>query len=183
MAIFEQKSPPAMKRFMTALGVADFQAGGMMGNAGWESAGLTTLHQIHGTAIGWFQDDGPRATALLAFAHARNLDWESDDANIEFCISELLGSQHQALAALRATKTLKEACDAFEAYFERAGVPALSGRELYATRAMAAYRAAQAPVTQPSLPVPPLPPPIPATPTTKPSSVWDEMVSFLESIL
>lgn len=146
MALFDDKAPAIMDALMRDVGVTDFQAGGILGNIGHECAGMTKLHQIGGSAIGWAQWDGARKSAFAAWCARKGLDWQSDEANYRYLVLELLTSEKAALDALKATGTLGGATTTFEEKFERAGVPALMSRLNWAQRAMAAYAAAPRPI-------------------------------------
>ena len=162
MALFETKAPGLVVGFMRDLSLQDFQAGGILGNIGWECAGFEELSQIGGTAYGWPQWDGSRREAYFAWCKAHNLDRAGDEANYGYLILELRTTEAAALAALRATKTLNEATDTFEAKFERAGVPALAARRAYAMRAMSAYHSSASSGSNPP------PPPVGDDPTQPP---------------
>jgi hypothetical protein len=154
MPLFEQKAPSIMVALMRDLGIADFQAGGVLGNFGHETGGFTDLVQgtvmvpsdMSGNAVGWPQYDGARKRAFLAWCKAAMLDWASDKANYKYFVEEIKTTEKASLAALKRTTTLKEATDVFERTNERPGVVALSSREAYARRAMAAYAAAPKPI-------------------------------------
>ncbi len=141
MALFEQKAPAIMSGLVRDLAITDYQAGGILGNIGWECGGFENLAQIHGTAYGWPQWDGSRRDAFFKWCAAQSLDRWTDEANYRYLVKELLSTEGNALKMLRTTKTVDEASDNFEHYFERAGVPALAGRRSFAHRAMAAYAA------------------------------------------
>lgn len=155
MTLFDTKAPRIMVALMRDLGLADFQAGGILGNFGHESAGLADLVQgtvmnprdMSGNAVGWPQWDGTRKTAFLNWCKAHGLAWDSDEANYVYFVLEANTSEKASIAALRATKTLKEATEVFERKNERPGVVALASREKWAERAMAAYSAAPKPIT------------------------------------
>lgn len=147
MALFEQKAPPIMAGLMRDLAVTLNQAAGILGNIGEECGGFEQLTQTGGGGgRGWIQWDGPRREAFFAWCSTHGLQWISDEANYRYLVLETLTTEKAALAALKATSTVKDATDIFEAKDERAGVPALSVRELYANRALAAYNLAPKPV-------------------------------------
>ncbi len=186
MALFETKAPPIMAGLMRDLGVQDFQAGGVLGNIGWECAGFEHLSQIGGSARGWVQWDGVRKAAFLTWCANNHLDWMSDEANYRYLILELKGSERAALNALLRTKSLHEASDVFEEKFERAGKPALSVRRGYADRAMAAYAASdKKPITfgTPPLPPPPdIPRPIPPPPPPAFGGFFAALIAFFRAL-
>ncbi len=163
MALFEQKAPGIMAALIRDLGMADYQAAGVLGNIGHECGGFTDLVQggamvpndMSGNAVGWPQWDGVRKRDFLAWCVKQGLDFRSDEANYRYLVLELRGPERAALNALLRTRTLTEATDVFEAKFERAGVPALASRRRWAKKASDAY------ATSDKRPlIVPLPPPV-----------------------
>lgn len=173
MQLFEQKAPGIMVGLMRDLGITDFQAAGIMGNIGHETGGFQFFHQIGGPAIGWSQWDGERKSNFLNFCFAEKLDPKSDTANYKWLVAESKTIEKTALFALKATTTLKEATDVWEKKDERAGVPALSSRKMYAIRAMAAYnvfiKPAPSPTPQPK-------------PDVQPTDIFHEMWNYIEDL-
>ncbi len=145
MSEFDTKSPRIMRVFMDHLGLADFQAAGILGNFGRESAGLVILHEI-GQPMGrggdgWGMWTGPRRLAFHAWCGKHGVFWETDEANLGFALLELTTNFKPTVICLRQTKTVEEATASFEKTYEMAGVVALADRVKYARSALAAFRA------------------------------------------
>lgn len=142
--VFANKAPLLMDRLMREFGFLDFQAAGDAGNAGHESNGFTSLHELGQPegrgGYGWYQWTGPRRKTFLAWCQQHGLDWRSDEANIGFHLYEM-NSDHATVASLLKTKTLEQATLSFERNYERAGVVNMASRNKWAKRAMDAYRA------------------------------------------
>lgn len=125
----------------------DFQASGVCGS-GYQESMLTAELENDGIVtsptrgIGWFQWTGPRHTAFLQWCHANNLDWKTDEANWGFLHHELtVPSLYGHLTdRMRGTKTLAEATEVFEKYYEGAGVVQMSHRLAGAQIALDAWR-------------------------------------------
>jgi len=162
-ATFNAKAGGIVSRLMADLSLPDFQAAAIVGNLGHESNGFASLQEIKPTVAGsrggygWAQWTGPRRVAFENWCKAQSLSPSSDAANYGYLVVELKGSEAAAIKALRPTKNLKDAVDAFETHFERAGVPALASRLSWATLALKLYQTA-APAAAPSAPTPTAPP-------------------------
>ena len=142
---FKSKAPWWVRQLVHDFGFRDYQAAGIVGNAGRECLGFTVLREIgaapgHG-GFGVFQWTGPRAREFLDWCHNNSLDWKSDAGNYGFLKHELRGEYRGAVAAVLKAPTCHDATVAFERTFERAGVPAYSDRQRWADIALAAFRA------------------------------------------
>jgi hypothetical protein len=141
---FLAKAPGFLDRLVKEYGLKDFQAAGIVGNFGHESAGFTILHEIGQPAgrggYGWGQWTGPRRQSFLQWCMTHHLDWRGDAGNISYAIYELDGAYHSVVVALGRTHTVEEASDLFEQLYERAGVPALEARREWSRAALSAYR-------------------------------------------
>jgi hypothetical protein len=97
------------------LGLAGFQAAGLVGNLGYESAYFNKLQEIQPTVagskggFGWAQWTGKRRTAYEAWCKAAKLLPISDEANYKYLLVELQGAYAGFLAALKATKSIESA--------------------------------------------------------------------------
>lgn len=142
-ATFAAKAPGFMSRLMKEYPLKDFQAAGIVGNFGYESAGFTILHEIGQPpgrgGYGWGQWTGPRRQAFLHWCLTHHLDWRSDIANESYAIFELDGEYHYVVNALMRTTSVDEASDLFEKLYERAGVPALPMRRSWSQAALSAF--------------------------------------------
>ena len=148
---FKAKAPEVIGWLMRDFELQDFQAAGIVGNTGRECLGFTVLHEIgqppgYG-GYGWQQWTGPRRKLFLNWCHNQGLDWQSDAANYGYLKHELSGqdpanSYAFVMTHVREAKDVAEATTAFERFYERAGVPALTDRIKWAQIALDAYRAA-----------------------------------------
>jgi Phage tail lysozyme len=121
----------------------DFQACGIMGNAGHESGGLVTLQEVHPRSgkggLGWFQWTGSRRVDFNNWCAQHGMFYGDTVANYGFLLHELNGAYAGALKALRLTKTLEEATKVFEQKYEMAGVVSMDDRIRYAKLAQTSY--------------------------------------------
>lgn len=161
---------PLAVRYMTDLiadfDLPDFQAAGIVGNGGGESAGFTKIQEQNPTAgvggLGHFQWTGRSSTNNRRLVFERWLERNADkgwtpftyEANYSMLYRELTGTERASLAALRRTATLEEATEVFMDRFERPGEPHLAGRIEWARKALAAFKAAGSPArpTVPAIP-------------------------------
>ena len=124
------------------LGIADFQAAGVFGNAGHESGGLRSLQEVGHKkgrgGFGWFQWTGPRRVAFESWCKSRGLSVVSDEANYGFLVHELTTTYKNVVAALKRTRTLNEAVQVFEKLYEAAGVVSMASRESWGRLALSA---------------------------------------------
>lgn len=141
--VFHLRVVPAMVALIQRLKITLPQSAGIMGNALRETGELEHLQQIDekgdAQGLGWFQWSGARHVAFLAFCEKHSYRWQSDEASIEYLISELNSTQHETLVELRNTETVEAAAEAFEKYFERAGVVDMRERIDYAEDCFFAY--------------------------------------------
>ena len=142
---FLEKAPRIMGWLMVDFRLTDVQAAGIVGNIGHECAGFEVMHEIGQPegkgGYGWVQWTGPRRVSFFKWCDRKKLDWLSDDANYGFLCHELKTSEKATIPALKEAGNLKDAVRAFEEKFERAGVKHYAGREKYARKALAAFRA------------------------------------------
>ena len=132
--------PSFAKRF----NLKDFQAAGVWGNIGHESAGCTQLREIGQPpgrgGYGWLQWTGPRARSYLSWCAAHHLDWRSDAANYGYLIEETATQYAYVIAHLHETTTLDQAVEVWERLDERAGVVAMDSRNAWGKIALQALR-------------------------------------------
>lgn len=138
--LFKAKAPQLLQLLMKEYGLKNFQAAGIVGNAGYESNGFTEFHELGQPAgrggYGWFQWTGPRRQNFLHWCVTHHLDWRSDEANISFLLYELDGPYSYVIRALAKTTSVDEASDVFEKLFEGAGVPVLEKRRVWSRTAL-----------------------------------------------
>ncbi len=134
----------------------------IVGNLGGESR-LTAIQEVSPIAgrggFGWEQATGDRRRNFEAFAAAHGMKVTDDEANYEFLVSELLGSENRAFQRLKLTTTLEAAVYTFEVLFERpSSTSDVSARVKYAQRAIAAMAPLNAEDPRPEPEAPALPP-------------------------
>ena len=129
--------------------LADFQGGSIVGNLGWESAGLAVYHEIGlpeaEGGIGWAQWTGPRRRQFEDWCAAHSLASRSNQANYGFLLDEFRGAYLGILDNLRRTTLLRDAVSYIEDRYEAPARPwqSFRGRLAYAERALAAHRKAK----------------------------------------
>lgn len=151
---FEQRGGWITNQLSVDLGLTLVQAAGMVGNLGFESAGLKTLQEIAPVAggrggWGWAQWTGPRRVAFERWATAHHLSFASDEANYGYLLEELRTTQAATVRALKTMKTVEAAVFSVGQTFERPGgttpihLPGNDGRLMYAKRALAGAQVVQ----------------------------------------
>lgn len=121
----------------------------IVGNLAGES-GVTAIQEVNPTSgrggFGWEQATGARRIDFENFAAANNWKTTDDQANYEFLVSELIGSEIRPLQRLKLTTTLEAAVYTFEVLFERPASTADVGRRVqYAQQALDAISSAPTP--------------------------------------
>jgi hypothetical protein len=149
---WEERGGWLVKRLAADFSLQPFQAAGIVGNLGFESAGFTKLHEIGQPeglgGYGWGQWTGPRRVTFLQFAAQLGLDWRSDEANYGYLMAELRGSQHNTIRQVSQTSNDADAAFSVGQTYERPGgttstfLPGFDGRLKYARRALAGAGAA-----------------------------------------
>lgn len=146
MSKFEVDAVWAMDKLIADFGFSVEDAAAIMGNAGHESIGFTTLQEIKPTVAGsrggygWFQWTGPRRRLYEDYCSRNKLNPASREANYAYLFVELKGSEKAAVAKTKAAVGLQAKTKAFEMAFERAGVKHYPSRYQWAEKALAAYR-------------------------------------------
>lgn len=141
--LFVRKAPGVMKDLMNDFPELTLEhAAAILGNIGHECAGFTQFEQGGGGGgRGWCQWDGDRRTAFFAFADARGLARESDEANYGYLRHELKNtSEGQVLQAMKRDTILELAVKTFNDVFERSGIPNLPSRNRFAVLALETFR-------------------------------------------
>lgn len=137
-------------RLMTDLDLTEPQAAGIVGNIGFESGGLTKLHETGQPdgkgGYGWAQWTADRRVAFLNWCADKGLNWRSDEANYGYLLLELLSDYRYTIDALGNFRTVEEAVFSFGETFERPGgttpdhLPGYTDRLTYAKCALAGPR-------------------------------------------
>ncbi len=118
--------------FLDAKGLTDAQIAGVLGNLKVESGFSPTAYNPGEKAIGIAQWEGPRRTALQAFAAKTGGSETSLGTQLRFMWAELNGSESRAFAKLKATSTPAAAAAAWDQYYERSSGEARTQRQRYA---------------------------------------------------
>lgn len=184
MTKFEIDAPWAMAKLIADFGFSVEDAAAIMGNAGHESIGFTTLQEIKpvvkGSAggYGWFQWTGPRRRLYEAYCDRNKLNPASREANYAFLYVELTGSEKAAVAKTKAAVGLQAKTKAFELAFERAGVKHYPSRYQWAQKALDAWNK-RVPEKAPAKPVEAVKE-VPAPTVPEPKENW--LVSLLKAL-
>ena len=168
--VFRAKAPGIMVKLLSDFPITVEDAAAIVGNLGHESLGFTAMQEFKPTVPGskggwgWAQWTGPRRRAFEAWCKRTGHNPSSDDANYAWLFLELKGiegTEGKAIGKTVAAKGLDAKVEAFEKAFLRAGVKHYPSRNLWAKRALEAYRASKggvsaspAPTTRPD-PSPP----------------------------
>ena len=149
---WEERGGWLVKRLAANFNLQPFQAAGIVGNLGFESAGFTKLHEIGQPegqgGYGWAQWTGQRRRTFLDYADQKGLDWRSDEANYGYLMEELRDSQHNTIRQVSQTSNDAGAVFSVGQTYERPGgttstfLPGFDGRLKYARRALAGAGAA-----------------------------------------
>ena len=149
---WEERGGWLVNRLAYEFNLQPFQAAGIVGNLGYESAGFTKLHEIgqpEGVGgYGWGQWTGPRRRTFFDYAKQHRLEWQTDRANYGYLCSELRGDDpdnnfHRTIVAVSRTSNDADAVFSVGQTYERPGgttatfLPGFDGRLKYARRALA----------------------------------------------
>jgi hypothetical protein len=113
-----------MSKLIRDLSLTVVQAAGILGNIGWECGLFKQLQEqnpVMGGAggLGWCQWTASRRTDFQKWLAAKGANYQDDDANYGFLLSELRGTQSPSVSALRDARDLETATDEFMRVFER----------------------------------------------------------------
>ncbi|MGZ2487166.1 hypothetical protein ACVITL_005751 [Rhizobium pisi] len=143
-ADFESRAPVLMHQLIIDFHLKDFQAAGVIGNGGYESAGFTTLQEIKPVSgrggLGYFQWTGARRVAFETWCSENGLSTADEDANYGFLCVELRGAYRSSLSILGASTDLEDATVKFEKSYERAGIKNYPQRVAWARKALTAFQ-------------------------------------------
>jgi hypothetical protein len=198
-AVFRAKAPGIMRLLMQDFPLDLLDVAAIMGNLGHESGGLTEFQEkvptVKGSrgGWGWAQWTGPRRREFEAYCSRNGFDLKSDKANYGWLFVELRTTERRAIPAVKSANGLDAKVRAFEVAFQRAGVKHYPSRNIWAQRALDAYRTAEAkgPIPLPAFvlgeqqPLPPVvhppaePDPDPTPPPTKPIYKSGEIIGAL----
>lgn len=152
MMNFDDLAPKWMAGLMTALGLTDYQAAGIIGNLAAESIGFTTLQEIApvvqgsrgGSGVG--QWTGVRRRSFEGWCEKNLLSTASPEGNYGFLLYELTGDYASTVAALKRCVTLETAVFSVGQTYERplgttrTHLPGYDSRLSWGRRALAGAR-------------------------------------------
>lgn len=176
-SFFNKWAPIFISKLMSDFNLGLEDAVAIIGNAGHESAGFVSLQEkkpmIPGSRGGYgiMQWTGPRRRAYESYCKKYRYNPADMEVNYKFLFVELKGPEGKVLPKLAAAKTLEEKVLVFSRVFLRPGIPHEDSRQVWAKRALAAYRA----TGKPAKPVVP-------KPQEKPNQGWS-FWTFLLSLL
>jgi Phage tail lysozyme len=112
------------------------QTAGVLGSLGWESGQFKEMQELGAApgqgGWGWAQWTGRRRAQFVEWLNKHpDLHPASYQANWGFLQHELSGEQAAALAAVKKTRSVREAESAWTKIYENPGVPAYAGRDQY----------------------------------------------------
>jgi len=140
---FEQLAPQVIRRLSSDLGITPQQAAGIVGQLGYESAGLQAINEqnpvVPGSrgGFGWAQWSGPRRRQFEAWAADNGMDMNTPEANYGFLKYELTNTpESKVLASIRQAPDAQSAGRIFTDQFLRPGVPAYDRRQSWTEKAL-----------------------------------------------
>lgn len=145
MTDFATLAASLIPRLAQDLGVSPAQAAGIIGQLGYESAGLQAINErnpvVPGSrgGFGWAQWTGPRRVAFEQWARAKGMPVGSPEANYGFLLHELKNTpEGQVLGDIRRSPDAISAGRVFTNEFLRPGIVNQSSRDEWTRRALAA---------------------------------------------
>jgi hypothetical protein len=138
---FRSKSSGIVAKLMGDFPIRPEHGFAIVGNAGHECNGFTTLQEMRPTVPGsrggwgWMQWTGPRRRAFEAYCKRNNLDPASDQANYAWLFLELKGAEAKAIPAVLGASGVEGRVKAFEKAFLRAGVKHYPSRTAWTQKA------------------------------------------------
>lgn len=108
--------------YLRGKGLSEHAVAGIMGNIERESRFTPGAQEQGGTGIGLVQWSFGRADNLRNYAKKKGKSWKDLNTQLDFLWHELTTTEVSALAALKSSKSVTGAANAFQQKFERAGV-------------------------------------------------------------
>jgi hypothetical protein len=140
---WEQLAPQAITRLSQDLSISPQVAAGIVGQLGYESAGLQSINEMQPVVpgsrggFGWAQWTGPRRREFESWAQQNNLDVADPEANYQFLVHELTQTpEKRVLSKLQGIEDPVEAGKVFTDTFLRPGVPAYDKRASWVEKAV-----------------------------------------------
>lgn len=153
---WEQLAPQTVQRLSNDLSISPQVAAGIVGQLGYESAGLQSINEMQPVVpgsrggFGWAQWTGPRRRQFEFWAQQNNLDVADPEANYQFLVHELTQTpEKKVLSKLQGIEDPVEAGKVFTDTYLRPGVPAYDKRASWVEKTLnTLIPAAQAQTTQ-----------------------------------
>ena len=139
---WDDLAPRAIASLARDLQLTPQQAAGVIGQLGYESAGLQAINEMQPVVpgsrggFGWAQWTGPRRQQFEQWAQQSGMDINSPDANYGFLLHELQGPEGAILEDLRKTPDAQTAGRLFTQRFLRPGIPNQDNRDGWVQRAV-----------------------------------------------
>jgi len=132
---WEQLAPQTVQRLSNDLSISPQVAAGIVGQLGYESAGLQSINEMQPVVpgsrggFGWAQWTGPRRKQFESWAQQNNMDVADPEANYQFLVHELTQTpEKKVLSKLQGIEDPVEAGKVFTDSYLRPGVPAYDKR-------------------------------------------------------
>lgn len=132
---WEQLAPQTVQRLSNDLSISPQVAAGIVGQLGYESAGLQSINEkqpvVPGSrgGYGWAQWTGPRRTQFESWAQQNKMDVADPEANYQFLVYELTKTPEKGvLNKLKDVQDPVQAGKIFTDSYLRPGVPAYDKR-------------------------------------------------------
>ena len=132
---WEQLAPQTVQRLSNDLSISPQVAAGIVGQLGYESAGLQSINETQPTVpgsrggYGWAQWTGPRRRQFESWAQQNNMDVADPEANYKFLVYELTQTPEKGvLNKLQGVQDPVQAGKIFTDSYLRPGVPAYDKR-------------------------------------------------------
>jgi hypothetical protein len=153
---WEQLAPQTVQRLSNDLNISPQVATGIVGQLGYESAGLQSINEMQPVVpgsrggYGWAQWTGPRRRQFESWAQQNNMDVADPEANYQFLVYELTQTPEKGvLNKLQGVQDPVQAGKIFTDSYLRPGVPAYDKRASWVEKTInALVPAAQAQTQQ-----------------------------------
>jgi hypothetical protein len=137
---FETVAPALVRQLMSDFGFTDFQAAGIVGNIGFETAGLRILQEMRPLSgrggLGYLQWSGSKRDNFEKFCLTKSLDPASAEANYGFLKQELEGPEKLVVTSVKTAATLEDATTVFEQKVVRGPIKSYPARITWARKAL-----------------------------------------------
>ena len=140
---WEQLAPQTVQRLSNDLSISPQVAAGIVGQLGYESAGLQSINEMQPTVpgsrggYGWAQWTGPRRKQFESWAQQNKMDIADPEANYQFLVHELTQTPEKGvLNKLQGVQDPVQAGKIFTDSYLRPGVPAYDKRASWVEKAV-----------------------------------------------